>query len=369
LQAPRLDHGPGTARITCVGGGLDHPVVCLSLGAVALAGSSFACAGLARQFLAALPGRPVRGQLLAGLAASVPIIGLAFALTITGQTYAATTAGCGTAFTYLLIVPAALLGKMPVGGSWMLWRRAVLPFCLATAATWVIIATTGHFRPLDGQFLITLFVLGTWLFCVESKTARVAINPVLTTGPTARIPNGPLSDSAEAAGVLPEHAVKGRIVTVLLGLAATVLTIAGTLSLLAGRERWVQSLVPLFGGLTCVGPLLVASRETARHAVDWLGGLGYATMAAACLVPGIVGFVQPGIAAPPLYGPDGAFLALAAGVLLALGEEGLTTSRYARRLLVGTWALWMTWVLLSVLLALRPQTQSPLSDPSVWDLP
>jgi hypothetical protein len=352
-----------------VANGLNHPIVCLGLGTLALAGSSFACAALARRFLAGLPERPTRRQLLAGLAACVPLIGLAFALTITGRTYAATTAGSGAALTYLLIVPAALLGKAPPRSAWTLWRRAVLPFCLATAATWVIIGTAGTFRPLDGQFLITLFVLGTWLFSVESKTARAWVGPALTTAPAGSTAEAPRPDAPSSVAVPAKAATKARTTTVLLSVAAASLTAAAALMVAAGRGSWAEYLVPLLGGLTCAGPVLIASTDVAGRAADWLGGLGYATMAAACLVPGIAGFVQPGVAAPPLYGPDGAFLALAAAVLLALGGEGLMTSRTARRLLAGTWAIWLTWILLSVLLALYPVAQPSPSDPSVWDLP
>ncbi len=117
--------------------------------------------------------------------AAGPAMAVACSLTVTGLTYAATTAGSGAALTYLLIVPSALFGKTLIGGVWPVWRRAVLPFCLATAAMWIIMGSTGHFWPVDGQFLITLFLLGTWLFKVEATAAEAP-----------RVANQPAADAA-----------------------------------------------------------------------------------------------------------------------------------------------------------------------------
>ena len=133
---------------------------------------------------------------------------------------------------------------------------------------------------------------------------------------------------------------------------------------LTGR---IAYLVPAAGALTCLGPIMFAARAKAAGRGDWGATLGYAAMAAACLVPGLAGFLQPTAGAPPLYGPDGAYLALAAGLVLALGEEGLAGNRTGRRVLIGTWAVWLGWVLLSVLLAQDHVATSPPADWSVWD--
>ena len=346
------------------------------------------------------PGPSTSRLMLAGLTASAPLIALASALTVTDQVYGATTAGSGAALTYILMVPAVLFGKALANGVWAVWRRAVLPFCLATAAVWVILGTTGHFSPLDGQFLITLFALGTWLFSLESKTARPAADPTLAAGLDNATPDKPERDSASPApsatgtATPPDRSLMdtaalgrrdgpavaqaatadvpvatSRMATILIGIAAAGLTFLAMPLLAAGQPHQAVYLIPVLGALTCAGPVLLAARGAIVQRSNWVAALGYAAMVAACLVPGLAGFLQPSLGAPPLYGPDGAFLALAAGLLPALGQDGLVTSRTTRRLLLATWGIWLTWILLSVLLARHPVAQPVPPDPSVWDLP
>ncbi len=138
------------------------------------------------------------------------------------------------------------------------------------------------------------------------------------------------------------------------------------LARLGGWER-LAYLVPALGALTCAGPLVAATRGRAALRADWAVALGYAAMAAACLGPGLAGLLQSTAGAPPLYGPDGAFLALAAGVLLALGEEGIATSRTSRRLLWATWGIWLAWVLLSVAFARQPVAAFAPRDLLGWE--
>lgn len=322
----------------------------------------------AERLMRTLPARAPSRRIAAGLAVSVPVICLATALTLAGHTYSATTAGSGTAITYLLLLPAILLRKGPrleagglpggvtSGAIWPIWRKTVLPFSLVAAAMWIIMGSTGHFRPIDGQFLITAFLLGTWLFKLESKAHQSPAD------------FAPTSATAEIAS--DKHGMRRLVVvaaTVAAGIGATALAIGGA-ALLAnvGLTGRIAYLMPAAGALTCLGPIVFAARARAAGRGDWGGTLGYAAMAAGCLVPGLAGFLQPAAGSPPLYGPDGAYLALAAGLVLALGEEGLAGNRTGHRVLMGTWGVWLGWVLLSVLLAQDHVTTSPPADWSEW---
>lgn len=300
----------------------------------------------------------------------LPLIHLATALTVTDRTYSATSVGSGAAITYILLLPAILFRTSATTGSaadsraiagdtgWGVWRRAVLPFSLVTAAMWIITGSTGHFRPLHGQFLITLFLLGTWLFKLECKPHDRAKNPA---------PDLPDTDSeSDNPAVLPTSVLARILAATIL---AAALTIAGV-ALLSGKtstDRLIY-LMPAAGVLACFGPILFAVRAGPAKREDWGTTLGYAAMTAACLVPGLAGFLQPAAGAPPLYGPDGAYLALAAGLVLAFGEEGLAQNRASRRVLLATWAVWLAWVLLSALLARdHVSTTTQPADWSVWD--
>jgi hypothetical protein len=228
----------------------------------------------------------------------------------------------------------------------------VLPFSLVTAAMWIIMGSTGHFRPLDGQFLITSFLLGTWLFKLECKAHK---------SPADFVPDPAAAETAS------DKRAPGWLIAVA-GVMAAGLAVGGA-ALLAGVDLTgrIAYLVPAAGALTCFGPILFAAKGKAAGRGDWGATLGYAAMAAGCLVPGLAGFFQPTAGASPLYGPDGAYLALAAGLVLALGEEGLAENRAGQRVLVGTWGIWLGWVLLSVLLARDHVTTLPPADWSVWD--
>ncbi len=377
----------------------DHPAAWTGLAAAALAASSFAWARLGRHLAVRFSRYPVSLSMLAGLMAAAPALAIACSLTVAGRTYAATTAGSGAALTYLLIVPSALFRKALTAKAWPLWRRAVLPFCLATAAMWIIMGSAGHFWPLDGQFLITLFILGTWLFKLEAReaTGKPKADGVTAAGDRAgadtESSTRPDNSAGNAVGPTPEPAggrlegpgtaavagadpivadpgppLRAWVLPGMLGLTALGLTGLGTYCL-AGLAGWTHLayLVPAVGALTCAGPLVTAARSPEGQRTAWIAALGYAAMAAACLGPGLAGFLQATTGAPPLYGPDGAFLALAAGVLLALGEEGIATSRTSRRLLLATWGIWLAWVLLSAALARSPAAPPPPQDQSVWE--
>lgn len=332
--------------------------------------------------------------MLAGLAVSIPILALVFALTATQQTAAATTAGSGAALTYILLLPAVLLGGAALPSGWTVWRRAVLPFCLATAVMWLIMGSTGRFWPLDGQFLITLFALGSWLFSLESKAARPALTPQHPDPIPNQTPDNPERDSVlsssftiattpDAVSARPArqrttapHAAPSQAAPpltrsrmILLSLLAMGLTALTVLLFAADLPLRAAHLVPALGALTCAGPIWMASKGSAAERPHWAAALGYAAMTAACLIPGIAGFIQPTIVAPPLYTPDAAFLVLATGLLLALADEGSPTNRLSRRLLIGAWAVWLAWVLLSTILAQHSVAQLVPADPSIWDLP
>jgi hypothetical protein len=337
----------------------------LGLGIVALAGSSLTWAWLAQGWIAWRPNRTSHHVMLTGLTATIPLVGLVLALTVTGRAFSATTAGSGAALTYILIGPVALFGKSLANGSWRFWRRTVLPFCLATAAMWMILGSTGHFWPLDGQFLITLFALGTWL--VHLETTAIASAP----SQISASPHDPVTpdNQGRPTGDPDGHAGSGRGITILVSLAGMGMLLLAMRVLAAEQSYRASYLVPVLGAVTCGGPILLAIRADEACRRRWALSLGYAAMIAACLVPGLAGFLQPTPGAPPLYGPDGGFLALASGLLLALGQEDSLAGRTPRRLLVSTWAVWLLWILLSVLLARHPAAPLAPPDPSLWDLP
>ncbi len=374
----------------------------LGLIGLALPAASCGWAWLASLILARRSLAPHSHQILVGLTSLAPLIALALVLTFRGQIIAATTAGAGGAITYLLMAPAVIAAGPLASRAWSPWRRGVLPFCMAVAATWYLLGVTGHFTPLDGQFLITLFLLGTWLFRIECRAANGRIEQCETAevsaggngNPGPDVAGNPANEPAageQPAGVPaanprparptavdrqpartgaavsqadrtdnPSRLVSALLMTIAL-LVSVALTVAVVL-LVGDLPAEATVLVPLLAVLACAGPIGWAAVSRSEARADWLGALGYAALAAACMVPGLAGFLQivtlhngtwifqPLHSAPPLYGPDGAVLALAAGLLLALGHEGLTGNRSGRQLVAGTWGLWLIWVGVSAVL-------------------
>lgn len=313
---------------------LSHPVNALLVNATAVLAASFLCGLLARSIIASRWGRSGSGEALAGLVCCGPCLIVVAAQWFLSDTMAVAPLAAGTAVTYLFLAPTLLTGGDAGVPSWSIWRRAVLPFLVAVSVMWLLIAAGGAFTWLKGQFLITLFVLGTWLF--------VADRPALDEPETAA--SGP-------AGF-------GVGLGIVISVAAIGLSIAAAVVLLESctvQKGSFAKILPILGAIGCIGPLILARRGR-RSGQDWLPALGYSSMAAYCLAPGLAIFVpalqvalQTDRTARPVYVPDAAMVAMVSVVVLGLdGTKGRGASGL-KWLLGAVWMAWIGWVAASAL--------------------
>jgi len=304
--------------------GIESPIG-LAVTAIALLTTSFAWALVARAALAGPWRRRATGEMVAGLALCGPLLTLALIQPVVAVPGDVAPIGAGTAVTYLLLAPGLLLGRSSPD-AWVPWRRAILPFLLAACVMWLLVAAIGRFTWLEGQFLITLFMLGTWLFTIERGAADTTLRGF--SRPRALL----------AAGI---------------GLAALGTGYTAAIRLVGWVAAPGSWWLPLFGSLACVGPLAVARMSSKEPSGPWLCALGYAAMVAFCLAPGVAVFAPVAanslmldLSTAPLYTGDAAFTAMTAAFLLGLEKEAMQPGRPLRWVLLGGWLVWICWIVL-----------------------
>jgi len=319
------------------------PLLWAGTAAAAILAASVACGWLCRSLLADSFGRTTTREILAGLAAATPSLLVAALAARWAKPQQAASVGIASAVTYLLLGPVVLAAiAMRCSNAWQTWRRAVLPFALAAAAMWFVTATGGQFSHLHGQFFVTLFILGTWLFTLDRSPAAEPLDRAGETGPEQADP--PSGRPAQQPGGHPPGLWRPAVIAVVATAAFATLALAVTG---LGGSPAVGRLMPLAGAVACVGPLLAAARSRSAMSERWLGTFGVAVMACCCLVPGIAGMLQAGRTSAGLYGPDGAVLALAAALWLGMGDEASRGQPIVRVAAVAAWCIWVVWIVSS----------------------